>query len=354
VNGLPLPPPEPIALPGPPRLLEGLLVFGWFLHALPMNLALGGPWLVLASQAAGRDDLSRSLARLMPPVVALAITFGIVPLLFDQVLYGRAFYSATILLGFPWLSVVFVLMGGYASSYALALRARRPWARAILALLAGLAFSWIAFVFTNVASLTQRPDLWRGLYRATVGWALATADPAVWPRFWHMWAAAVASAGAAVAGLGRWRDDTATTRFGAAWALAGLLAEGITGPLFLAMLPAAAQRAVAGPLLWFGVALALAAALAFAVALGRPASPAAWTGTVLLLPVVAEMTWNREVVRRALLDPSLAPLAQPYIFRTGAFALFVGGFLVAAAIIVWVLLTAARAAFGGRRAHEAP
>ena len=50
--------------------------------------------------------------------ISLAITTGIAPLLFVQLLYQQYFYTATILIGWAWLLFVVLLMLGYYAAYA--------------------------------------------------------------------------------------------------------------------------------------------------------------------------------------------------------------------------------------------
>ena len=54
----------------------------------------------------------------MPVAVAAAITLGVAPLLFVQVVYQQFFYSGTILVGWAWLLFLVMLMLGYYAAYA--------------------------------------------------------------------------------------------------------------------------------------------------------------------------------------------------------------------------------------------
>lgn len=111
-------------LPGPPWLFHGLLVFTFFLHLIFMNLTLGGTIMAFVShlRARGRvDDPSGVLAARLTAVntyaISLAITTGVAPLLFVQVLYQQYFYSGTILLGWIWFGMLVLLMIGYYAAY---------------------------------------------------------------------------------------------------------------------------------------------------------------------------------------------------------------------------------------------
>ena len=111
-------------LPGPPWLFHLLLVFTFVLHMVFMNLALGGTLLAWVShvRARGRpDDPNGVLAGRMMSVngyaISMAITTGVAPLLFLQVLYQQFFYSGTILLGWIWFGLLVLLIVGYYAAY---------------------------------------------------------------------------------------------------------------------------------------------------------------------------------------------------------------------------------------------
>jgi len=117
-----IPAPVPVPLPAPAWLLEFLLVFTFILHLLPMNFLLGGVVMVSVSSFLGRNDAKhREFARraggALPPVVAFAITLGVAPLLFLQLVYGQFFYASSVLMAWFWLAVVLLVMLGYYGVY---------------------------------------------------------------------------------------------------------------------------------------------------------------------------------------------------------------------------------------------
>ena len=65
----------------------------------------------------------------LPMVMAFVINLGIPPLLFSQVLYGRAFYTSSVLIGAYWIAVILLLMASYYGLYFAAGRPRNgaPW-----------------------------------------------------------------------------------------------------------------------------------------------------------------------------------------------------------------------------------
>jgi hypothetical protein len=59
----------------------------------------------------GSADLAQAadmVSHRLPTVMALLINLGVPPLLFAQVLYGRALYTSSVLIGAYWISVIFL------------------------------------------------------------------------------------------------------------------------------------------------------------------------------------------------------------------------------------------------------
>jgi len=184
-------------LPAPFWFIEFFKVLGFSLHAIPMNLWYAGILVALGLAACGSEHGRRFAARLMlqmPVIVALGINFGIVPLLFLQLAYARAFYPATILMAWFWLAVVVLLVPAYYGVYLYAFglgkegAAMTPLKRAA-GWLSAVFFVWIGFTFANGLSLTTRVERWRAIWLehnldgAATGWGLNLSDPSLWPRW---------------------------------------------------------------------------------------------------------------------------------------------------------------------------
>jgi hypothetical protein len=104
---------NPLPLPAPPGLLWALLQAVFLLHLVAMNVVLGGSLLTLhwrfsrrSEGAAHRAALLGLFAKALPAAVAAAVTLGVAVLLFVQVLYGRLFFTSSILMAWLWLAVV--------------------------------------------------------------------------------------------------------------------------------------------------------------------------------------------------------------------------------------------------------
>ena len=128
--------PDPIPLPAPVWLFKVLHIATLTLHFAALHALLGGLTLGIVWNLLGRrrpeSAAFKSAAALisrLPVVMTYVINLGVPPLLFAQVLYGRALYTSSVLIGTYWISVIFLLMGGYSLLYVAARRAEagRDW-----------------------------------------------------------------------------------------------------------------------------------------------------------------------------------------------------------------------------------
>jgi hypothetical protein len=203
----PIPPPSPHGYPVPFWVLEALKVFGFWLHAGPMNLWYAGmPTAVMLALIGGIHGrhLARRLAMVMPFAVALGVNFGIIPLLFTQVVNYQFFYTAGVLIAWPWLSVIPLLTVAYYGVYIHA-ESRRP----VLVLAAGgvsaVLFVAIGFLFANNFSLMTNPGQWPAIFSRTAiagapsGLALNFGDPTLLPRWLMMFGLAMTTTAAYIA-----------------------------------------------------------------------------------------------------------------------------------------------------------
>lgn len=194
------------ALSAPFWFIEFFKVLGFILHMVPMNLWYAGVLLAVWLHYRGGEQGRRFGSRLMlqmPIIVAAGINLGIVPLLFLQVAYSRAFYPATILMAWFWLAIVVILIPAYYGVYAYSFGLRNSvlempaWQRYAGWLSAGL-FVVIGFLFANGLSLTSRdPAAWRQIWLnhsvggAATGTALNIGDVTFWPRWLLMFGLAL-------------------------------------------------------------------------------------------------------------------------------------------------------------------
>jgi hypothetical protein len=108
---------DPIPLPAPIWLLKLLHIVTLSLHFVAVQMLLGGLLLaVLLSLFRGSPCslvAARALARRLTVVMTFVINLAVPPLLFIQVLYGRALYTSSVLIGLYWISIIGLLMLTY-------------------------------------------------------------------------------------------------------------------------------------------------------------------------------------------------------------------------------------------------
>ncbi len=363
MNLFPLP--DPLPQPAPHGIVWSLLQITFLLHVVAMNLVLGGSLLALHWRFSRRPDdalqraaLLRFFERARPVVIAAAVTLGIAPLLFLQVLYGRVFFTSSILMGWFWLGLVLLVILGYGGAYRLAFPGgvgRRRAAR--LPPIVAALFAGVAFLQVTNATRALRPETFREVYRSDArGLTLNLGDPSFWPRYLHVVLGALAVAALAVALLGAWRRTQDPTF--ARWAMrhgAGLFALAsaanvFAGLVFLLTVPRVALLSLVGGsahatgLLLAGVLLGTTVTGAAILALGaRRPHAAVWTVAVLLAPTLAVMLLLREELRRLTLGTAGFERAAWVAPQWGPFWVFLVCLAGAAVAIAWMLAAFARA-----------
>ena len=356
MNPVVIPAADPTGLPAPVWLLQGLQVFTFILHLLPMNLILGGglatAWAAwrgkaLAARGDARsryyEELAVRVVKLLPVATAFTITLGIAPLLFLQVLYGQLFYTSSVLMAWVWLAVIGLLMIGYYGYYGvlhskevLSLRT------ALLSFGSAVVFLVVGFIFTNNLTLMARPEKWSGMYAANphgTHWNLD--DPTLWPRYFHSVVASVAFTGVflAILGLIQNRKDPAAGEFtsglGARLFGASTLVQLAVGLWFLFALPERVRSAFLGGsladtlLLWVSVAVALAA---MPLMRRKPL----W-GTAAITLTIAGMAIVRQRVLTLTLAPHWSAASLEVAPQTAVFLIFVALLLAGLSLVGWMI-----------------
>jgi len=313
---------DPIPLPAPVWLFKVLHVLTLALHFITVEMLLGG--LLVASllnlfgsgkpagdaKAMLRLNASAALARRLPIVMTFVINLGVPPLLFAQVLYGRALYTSSVLIGFYWIAVIFLLMACYYILYRFAAGTEAGRAVWWQGLLAWLLAAVIAKIYSTNMTLMLRPEVWGEMYARTArGTHLPPGDPTLLPRWLFM-----LSGGLWVAGV--WMIWVAGRRVfempvrsylgavGGRLALVMLVVQGAAAWWVQRAQPESVRQALAAHalyhyagLVWMGAA-ALTLGFAAWAALARPTSRGAgWVGGVLLLVTILGMTLYRDGIR---------------------------------------------------------
>lgn len=182
---------DPIPLPAPIWLLKLLHVVTLSLHFVAVEMLLGGLLLAvllsLFRSSPASLVASRAIARRLTIVMTYVINLGVPPLLFAQVLYGRALYTSSVLIGLYWISIVGILMLTYWLLYRFTARLEAGKSAWWVGLTAWLLAGFIARLLSTNMTLMLRPEVWRSMYSASgAGRFLPPHDPTMEPRWLMM------------------------------------------------------------------------------------------------------------------------------------------------------------------------
>jgi len=355
---------DPIPLPAPIWLIKLLHIVTLALHFVAVEMLLGGLLIAvvlsLYRNSSPANVVARALARRLTVVMTYVINLGVPPLLFAQVLYGRALYTSSVLIGVYWISVVLVLCATYWLLYQFSARLEAGksawWAGLGAWLLAG----YIARMLSTNMTLMLRPELWRDMYSASaMGAYLPAGDPTLEPRWLMMMAGGLFMGGLWLVYLAGRSTFTAEEKrfaaglggrfavlFGLVYLVAGMWAARVqpeTVKAGLATHPLYHWFAYAG-YGWLALVVVAVIAAAFA-AFGRMA--ANWLGwTVALLALLVELTLviYRDAVRDlSLLAKGFDVWNRTVVTNWGVVALFLVLFVGGLGVIGWLISVVARA-----------
>jgi hypothetical protein len=355
------PPVDPIPLPAPIWLFKLLHIVTLALHFVAVEVLLGGLLIaVLLSLFHGSPQsvvTARAIARRLTIVMTYVINLGVPPLLFAQVLYGRALYTSSVLIGLYWISVVFVLMMTYWLLYQFSGRLEAGksawWAGPSAWLLAG----HIARILSTNMTLMLRPEVWRPMYSASaMGQYLPTGDPTLTPRWLLMMSGGLFIGGVwmiylagrntfsesekkFIAGLG----GKLAALFGVVYLLAGMWAARVQPDAGLANHPLYHFAIFAG----YGwvVLVAITVLLGAFAGFGRfAANWLSWSGAVLALLIELTLVIYRDAVRDlTLLSKGFDVWNRTVVTNWGVVGLFLALFVGGLGVIGWLISVVARA-----------
>jgi hypothetical protein len=355
---------QPLPLPAPLWLLTTLLILGFYLHVLPMNVILGGTFLSsfmffksAHDKSSRMYEAAKTMASILPVFVSFTITQGIVPLLFLQLLYGPMFYTSSILMAVPWIGIIALLIVAYYGCYFVIYRLfkqdkaqENAGAIGLVLLISCVLFMLIGFTFSSNMLLMTHPEKWLEYYNhSSNGLNFHLRDPQLIPRYLHFFLSAIAVASLFMGYLGTRKiasdhdQGTWMIKKGAnLFSIITSLQVGV-GFFFLFSLPRELVRQFMsgeGPMSWiFFASLALSAVSIIlgyiAASSGNPKHLKATFHTTLL--VILTMVLNRHFLREALLSPYIKPetlKVQPQWDLLGIFILSAVGLIV---YLVWLV-----------------
>ncbi|MCU0726205.1 MAG: hypothetical protein MUE73_10505, partial [Planctomycetes bacterium] len=144
----------PLGFPLPTSFYMVLYVVTLVLHVLCMNYVIAGAgYLAFACLFPGgakrrcNSPLAETIRDWLPFALGAAITAGVAPLLFVQILYKEPFYTANLLLSHRWMAILPVLITGFYLLYLLKSRAIEGW-HPRTRILAGIG-AFLCFAFTG-------------------------------------------------------------------------------------------------------------------------------------------------------------------------------------------------------------
>lgn len=188
-----------LRMPMPETWLHGLLFIAFGMHLLFVLLMLGTAALGLLffmhtwmSGEAGPQVWSKQVIGTHLGLKSLAVVLGVAPLLIIQVRYSYAFFTATGLFSFAWLSVIPLLIAAFLLIDLLGHKLEaRSWVAFIAGILGVGALLTVPAIFTGAISLMERQFLWPRL--AEDGFSLGIGFLPHWGlRYLHILGAALA------------------------------------------------------------------------------------------------------------------------------------------------------------------
>ena len=354
----------PLGLPAATAFYLCLYLATLVVHLMFMHYVLAGSIYLAVGRLMGKARCQACrwqsiLVDWLPFATGLAITAGVAPLLFVQILYGREFATANLLLSHRWMAILPVLIVCF---YLLYLQksgwiARRAWAwRPAVAAIACAGFLFIAWSWTENHLLMLDRTAWPGMYATGSLWYESAG---VLPRLAAWCFLAFPSLAIELAWQGRLLGarldepaaaDIRVLGFSPVRRLAVTALSGWAGTLLAAVaywpaITAPARAAIAGPLggPWLIVAAAAivmqVAAWSIALVSDRLsrgmliAMTAAWVATLLGLAVA------RETIRLAAVDLATGEELHQTALGIGGLPVFLLFAILNAVAIGWCIRT---------------
>ena len=354
---------DPIPLPAPIWLLKLLHIVTLSLHFVAVEMLLGGLLLaILLSmfRGAGPHVAARAIARRLTVVMTYVVNLAVPPLLFAQVLYGRALYTSSVLIGAYWISVILLLTVTYWLLYRFSARLDAGksawWVGGGAWLLAGC----VARLLSTNMTLMLRPEVWREMYSASgAGVFLPPHDATLEPRWLMMMAGGLFVGGlwmvylagrstftpeekSLLAGLG----GKVAALFGVVYLGAGIWAASVQPEVVKAGLHTHALYKFAGFAGYGWIALVAVAVLMGAVAgFGKvTAGWLGWAGALVVVLVEIMLVVYRDGVRDlTLLSKGFDVWDRVVVTNWSVVGLFLVLFVGGLGVIGWLVSVVARA-----------
>jgi len=279
----------------------------------------------------------------------MAMTLGIAPLLFVQVLYGQFFYTANVLMGWVWLGLLVLMAINFYALYYSWYRLKRGLKVGALGLLVLILMGGSAVVLAGNATLLQNPQDWQE-FRSASGLVPYLGDATFLPRMGFALAALVAGGGLFVAvymritpklfGEAAGREIPKAMAF-SLLGLLGMLGCGLWGSLSLA--EDVRKTLLGGAEAVFPVA-AIAAVAAGAVltilAVRKPSLPLLVLSALAYFVGLLSAAYLRDAMRRAALAKYFKLGDVTVHSQWDSFAVFAIAFVVGLGLVAYMVMSA--------------
>jgi hypothetical protein len=330
-------------LPAPLWLVTALHILTLTIHFAAMNFLFGGLVVLLFGRIAGKweNPVVAKFLKLFPVATAATVSFGVVPLLFVQLVYGRQIYSASIVSGRWWLFVFAAVIAAYYFLYAAAFS--RGGKRGRVPLFLGLALAgagYVSFVYSTVFSLAERPDLYQALYASNQSGSALNPEVGSWIFRWIHAVLGSVTVGAFFVGL-LGKADEPVFALAKRFFLWGMIASMLAGFAYLFTLGGHILPLMRSATIWL-VLLAIVLSLLSAHMFFK--KKLVLSGLLLFVSLAA-MVILRHALRLIVLEGKFDPGNIPVVPQWGVFGVFLVFFVIALALVGYML----RAFFGAKK-----
>jgi len=352
---------DPIPLPAPIWLFKLLHIVTLSLHFVAMQMLVGGLLIAVLLNLLGRSESSRTAAaaigRRLTVVMTYVINLGVPPLLFAQVLYGRAIYTSSVLMGAYWISVIPALILVYWLLYRFAAgleAGKKVW---WMGLIAWIITGGIADIYTNNMTLMLRPEVWQKMYSASpLGTHLPTDDPTKLPRFLFVMAGGFVAGGLWLVFLAGRKsfidvDRRYLSALGGRIAAVAAIAQIIAALAVYRTQPTIVQSGLGGHLLykvaglgWLALALVILLFAGYAAFAKPIAALTGWVAVLIAFLSIAFMTLYRDGIRDlTLLSKGYDVWNRSVVTNWSVVGIFLVLFVVGLGVVGWLISVVARA-----------
>lgn len=378
--------PFPFGLPGATQFYLIVYVVTLVIHVVFMNYVLAGTaYLAFVSIFTGgekRRQLSPTAAILrdwMPFAVSAAITAGIAPVLFVQILYKEQFYTANLLLFHRWMAILPVLIVGFYMCYLLKSKVIEEKAaawRTVVGLGAFACFAFTAYSWTENHLLSVDRKSWADFYGSS---SIIYFNRELLPRL-ALWFTGAFPTLAMLVGWQVYKmsrlattpatsekkpvvdfsgaDQTEARRL-ASLALIGVMLSAVSAVVYYALLPATTREAFFRPIAMPYFVIAAGGLLLqligwhFTFHRRQITAERLRLITAGVLATIIGMTAIREVIRLRSLDIASLYVHHKYASSIGGLGIFLTFFLLNAVLVAWCFVLVQRGMREKNSSHQA-